>query len=204
MKKILATSTRRISDIGAHLQAVHKLAPSGQYERSLSERSLVAEACFLKLFITLEEFLEESFAHYLIGRMSTVRWRPSKYAKPQTKDQALKMLKGIQRFIDWSTSETVVTYADLYFVDGEPFRTPLISAKQNLQDMKTVRNSTAHLSTTTQASLEGLYSRWTGNPKPGVTAYEMLMASKAGQANTFYGECEGIVSAIIAQIANKN
>lgn len=204
MKKILDSSTRRISETGAHLQAVHRLAPDGQYERSVSERALVTEACFLKLFITLEEFLEESFAHYLVGKMSTARWRPSKYAKPQTKDHALNMLKGSQRFVDWSTSDTVVTFANLYFVDGEPFRAPLTSAKQNLQDMKTVRNSTAHLSATTQASLESLYVRWTGNPKPGVTAYEMLMASKAGHVNTFYGESEQIVSAIIAQVANKS
>lgn len=203
MKNLLARSQGRIAETRLHLQSVHGLAPDGQYGRSLSERALVTEACFLKLFIALEEFLEASFVHYLVGRMSTARWRPSKYAKPPTSDHAHKMLLGQQRFVDWSTPDTVVKYAELYFLDGEPFKTPLSGAATQLQDMKTVRNSTAHMSTTTQAKLEGLYVRWSGTPKYGISAYEMLMEPKAGGGGTFYFESEQYVTAIIANIANR-
>jgi hypothetical protein len=192
-----------MSETRSHLQGVHVLDPSGQYERSLSERALVSEACFLKLFITLEEFLELSFAHYLVGKMSTARWRPSKYAKPPTIEHAQKMLIGSQRYVDWSTPDTVVKFAKLYFVDGEPYKTPLAGAKSHLDSMKTVRNSTAHLSSTTRAALEALYSRWTGTPTNGIVAYDMLMAPEASRGNTFYDASEQYVSAIIGSIANR-
>lgn len=203
MKKLLAKSQERITEIRVHMQSAHTLDLNGQYERSLSERALVTEACFLNLFIVFEEFLEASFLHYLVGRMSTARWRPSRYAKPPTVEHANKMLVGQQRFVDWSTPATVIKYSELYFLEGEPFKTPLSGASAQLLDMKTVRNSTAHKSTTTQVKLETLYLRWSGMPKYGVTAYEMLIEPKSGGGTTFYFESERYVSAIIANIANR-
>lgn len=203
MRNLLAASVSRISETRLHMQSAHALDTGGQYERPLSERALISEACFLKLFVGLEEFLELSFAHYLVGNMSTARWRPRKFARPSNTDHALKMLIGTQRFVDWSTPDTVVKYAELYFENGEPFKSTLSGTIGHLQSMKTVRNSTAHLSTTTQTALEGLYARWTGNPISGVTAYDMLMAPKAGQGSTFYLESEQIVSAVISNIANQ-
>ncbi|MFX1818464.1 hypothetical protein PV768_01595 [Pseudarthrobacter sp. CC4] len=204
MKIIFANSLQRISETSSHLKAAHTLANNGQYERSISERTLISEACFLNLFITLEEFLEASFAHYLVGKMSTARWRPSRFAKPTSLEHAQRMLIGSQRFVDWSTPDTVLKFADLYFLGGEPFRTPLAGAKSHLQGMKTVRNSTAHLSSTTRAALDGLYSRWTGTPSSGITAYEMLMARGVQSQNTFYGTSEQVVQAIIASVANRS
>ena len=174
MKVILAKSMQRISENRTHLNSAHTLNSNGQYERSLSERTLISEACFLNLFITLEEFLESSFAHYLVGRMSTMRWRPSRFAKPTSLEHAQRMLVGSQRFVDWSTPDTVLKFADLYFLDGEPYRTPLAGAQSHLQGMKTVRNSTAHLSSSTRAALDGLYSRWTGTPSSGITGSSEL------------------------------
>ncbi len=203
MKNLLSTSVRRIDEIRTHMQSIHVIDGKGGYERSLSERSLVAEACFLKLFVALEEFLEVSFAHYLAGRMSTERWRPSKYAKPIDTEHALNMLRGVQPFVDWSNPEKVILYACLYFKEGEPYKTPLSGAISHLKSMKTVRNSSAHLSTTTQRSLEGLYSRWTGNPKLGVIAYDILMATGVNYGKTFYNESEQIVLSIILNIANR-
>lgn len=203
MKHLLASSTSRITETRSHLQSAHILDSYGQYERSLSERSLVSEACFLKLFLTLEEFLEESFVHYLLGKMSTARWCPSKLAKPPTAEHAQQMLIGTQRYVDWSTPDTVVKLANLYFVDGDPFKVPISGAISHLQSMKTTRNSTAHLSFTTRTALEALYSRWTGTPTSGITAYDMLMATEASHGATFYGYSEQVVSGIIINIANR-
>lgn len=204
MKNIVSSSMRRVSETRSHLQSAHALDVRGQYERGISERALISEACFLKIFITLEEFLEASFTHYLVGKMSTARWRPSKFAKPPSVEHAQKMLIGTQRYVDWSTPDTVIKFANLYFVDGEPFKTPLSGAKSHLDSMKTVRNSTAHLSFTTRTALEALYSRWTGVPTAGIAAYDMLMAREAAHGNTFYDASEQIVTAIIASIANRS
>lgn len=204
MKNILDSTTKQIFETRTLLQSVHKLGSDGQYERSLFERAAVSETCFLKLFIALEEFLEASFIHYLVGETSTEQWRPSKFAEPISVEHAQKMLIGTQRFVDWSTPNTIVKYAELYFSDGEPFKTPLSGSLSQLQSMKTVRNSTAHLSSTTRAALDGLYSRWTGKPSSNVSAYDILMAPSASQGDTFYAVSEQVVSAIVANIANRS
>lgn len=203
MKTLLARSDTRIAELNGHLHSAHSLNSDGHYERSLSERVLVTEACFLKLFIALEEFLEKSFFHYLTGRMSTARWRPSKYAKPLNVEHAQRMLAGRQSYIDWSTPDVVIGHAENYFLDGEPFKTPINSALQHWQRMKSVRNSTAHMSETTQVKLENVYMHWTGNVKQGVSVYEVLMSQKLGGGNTFYRESEQYVVTISHEIANR-
>lgn len=202
MKTLLAKSDTRITELSNHLNSAHSLTSGGHYKRPQPEREIVTEACFLKLFITFEEFLEKSFFHYLTGRMSTVRWRPSKYAKPPTVEHAQRMLAGRQSYVDWSTPDTVKNRAENYFLDGEPFKTPINSAHQHWKDMKTVRNSTAHMSQNTQVKLDNLFKHWTGNVKPGVSVYEVLMSQRLGGGNTFYRESEKCVSTTIHSIAN--
>lgn len=204
MKKILAASLKRIDDLRGLLQAVHEVDSNGVYIRSISERTLVSEACFLKLFITLEEFLESTFLHYLTGKMSTAKWRPSKYAKPPSAEHANNMLLGSQTYVDWSTPDRVRKFADLYFVGGEPYSTALTGVHGHLAMMKTVRNSTAHLSNTTRIKLNNLYSQWTGNPTNGVAAYDMLMAPGVSNGRTFYLESEQQVLNLISSIANRS
>lgn len=88
----------------------HETDTTGSYLRSLAERELVTNACFLQMFIALEEFFEAAFVHYAIGRMSTARWRPAKYMRPPTVDHAHLMLVGTQRYVDWSTPDTVRSF----------------------------------------------------------------------------------------------
>lgn len=204
MKKILSSSLKRLDDLRAHLQTAHTVDTNGDYVRSFSERELVSEACFLKLFITFEEFLEASFLHYLTGKMSTARWRPAKYAKPSSPEHAHPMVLGTQPYVDWSTPDKVLVFAKIYFLDGEPYTTAIAGAKGHLDRMKTVRNSTAHLSKTTRIKLNNLYSQWTGNPTVGATAYNMLMSSSASNGETFYHASEQQVLVIMLNIANRS
>ncbi|MEX8031900.1 hypothetical protein AB6V29_02590 [Microbacterium sp. 20-116] len=204
MKEILAAGLARLVEMRGMLVSAHSLDSSGAYERSLAERELISNACFLSVFIALEEFYEAAFAHYLVGRMSTARWKPSKYGRPPSTDHAQKMLIGTQRYVDWSTPSTVVRLADLYFVDGEPFRTPIASAQEHLNRMKTVRNATAHISVTTQAALDAVHAKWTGSAATGVTAYGTLMSTGLSGSHSFYGYTETVVQAIMLDIANRS
>jgi len=202
VKHIQAAASKKIADASKLVQAVHALDGAGQYSKSLYEREVVTSACFLNIFIALEEFFEQSFGHYAMGKMSTAKWRPSKYARPPSQTHAQAMFIGFQRFMDWSTPDRVVALAKLYFANGEPFVVPVNSALSHLQMMKTVRNATAHMSLTTQASLDAVYSRWSGMPLVGSTPYGMLMSVKPSTSQTFYGASEQTVTAIISQVSS--
>jgi hypothetical protein len=202
MKRILAAADQSITDARAMVNACHAVDSAGHYVRQDKERILITNACFLGLFISLEEFLEASFPHYLIGRMSTNRWRPGKYGRPRDATHAHEMLKGNQRFIDWSTPDTVIKLADLYFKQGEPFRIPIVSSLAHLNRMKKVRNATAHMSVTTQNALDSVYSQWTGTPQSNVSAYDTLMSIGATSSDTFYTYSEKTVQTIMQQIGN--
>jgi hypothetical protein len=201
VKKIQTAALNKIGSAGQLVKDIHALDASGNYEKPLYEREVVTNACFLNVFIALEEFFEASFGHYAMGRMSTASWRPSKFARPPSVAHAQEMFIGIQRFMDWSTPDHVVKLAKLYFAQGEPFVLPISSSKSQLDNMKTVRNATAHLSRTTQASLDAAYSRWTGAPVIGVNTYQMLMALSPSTSQTFYGASEQTVLAIVRQVS---
>lgn len=205
MRTILASGVQKLANARATLKAVHELDPlTGVYVKQRYERELVSNACFLSVFVALEEFFEASFLHYLTGRMSTARWRPTKHAKPSSVDHAHRMLVGTNRHVDWSTPDTVVKLADLYFSNGEPFKSPVQSVYSHLADMKTVRNSTAHVSLTTRTKLEAVYTRWTGVPSSSVSAYDMLLAPRAGGTDTFYAASESTVAVVMRDIAQKS
>ena len=202
MKTIQGAALQKLADARSLVNSVHQIDGAGHFIRSSMERELVTNAYFLNVFIALEEFFEASFAHYMTGKMSTVRWRPSNYARPPSADHAHRLLVGTQRFVDWSTPDTVKKLADLYFKDGEPYRTALGSVHGHLNRMKTVRNSTAHVSKSTQVALDAVYSAWTGTPTINATAYAALMSVESGGTDSFYGASERVVKSILSQVAS--
>lgn len=171
------------------------------YVRPEVEREIVLSACFVRVFVALEEYLEAAFGHYIMGGLSVAGWSPVVYAKPPTVDHAHGMFIGLQRFMDWSTPDQVRKLAKLYFANGDPFDAPLASSLQTILDMKTVRNAASHVSRTTTAPLDALYSRWTASPRRGVSAYEMILAQESKTSRSFLLHAELTVSAVARQIA---
>ena len=203
MQAMQAAAAAKTSGALQLISDVHVLDGSGQYLRPLAERELITDACFLRIFVALEEFLEATFAYYLTGGTSTAAWSPVTYAIPPTLEHAHRMFIGMRPFMDWSTPDNVRQLAHLYFENGEPFATPLASAAQYLKNMKTVRNATAHVSRTTQAALDAVHSQWTGTPTVGTTVYKTLLSMGASTHETFLATSEKTVAAVIDQIARR-
>lgn len=180
----------------------HRLGVSGQYIVSADERELVTSACFVRMFVAFEEFLESSFGHYGTGGLSIRGASASCFVNPPDVDHLHRMYIGMMRFMDWSTPDRVKELAKLYFVDGEPFVTPLSSAHSDLLDMKTVRNGASHVSRTTTSALDSLYGRWTATPRSGVTAYEVLTSQGVQHRQTFMAHAETVLRGLASQIAN--
>ncbi|WP_181312955.1 hypothetical protein [Nocardioides campestrisoli] len=180
----------------------HSLDASGYYILPLGERELITQAAFVRMFVALEEFLEEAFGHYGMAGTSLNGNSFQCYSNAPTGDHFHNMLIGLNRFVDWSAPERVRKLAELYFPNGEPFATPLQSAHGELLDMKTVRNAASHVSRTTSAQVTALYLRWTGQPSVSATAYEMLTSPGGQNQQTFMSHAEKVLRATAQSIAN--
>ena len=131
----------------------------GNYIFSTDYQSFTVKSAFINIYVSWEYFLEQSFLGYLVGELTINGNQVQAYVQPQNTDHANKMLIGTQKYVDWSNPEIIVRLADLYFRNGDPFHTVINSIKTSLFDLKTIRNSCAHISTTTSAQLTSLASR---------------------------------------------
>jgi hypothetical protein len=65
----------------------------------------------------------------------------------------------------------------MYFHHGYPYEPHLSAIFADLSDLRTMRNASAHISSTTQTALESLALRLFSKPLPGIGLYEMLTMS---------------------------
>jgi len=168
------------------------------------DREQITIAAFLNLFVAWEEFIECCFASFMAGAATLSGRLPSKHASPPSADLAKKMLIGTQRYFDYANHEHVRKMAAIYFDSGYPFEAPISSIFGDLGDLRTMRNSSAHISSSTQIALESLAQRIFGLPQPDITLYKMLTAvdPRSDTGNTVYGDARDkllVTAGLIAQ-----
>lgn len=121
---------------------------NGDEEKNVKE--FIIESAFLKMFIFWEEFIENSIVIYISNdHLET-------YVSPVDNDHASSILIGTQKYVDWANYEVVKKLANLYLKDGEPYKTTINSISTVLSELKIIRNSTAHKSSSTSRSLKSL------------------------------------------------
>jgi hypothetical protein len=126
---------------------------------------LFAELSFLRMYVSWEAFLEESFSRFLCGARGTSGAVPVSFTKPNSIEHAKRILVGLDRggrYADWSRRETVVARASLLFRHGAPFSLPLTAAARDLDDMRLIRDCIAHRSRTSKDSVAKIIQRRTG------------------------------------------
>lgn len=117
----------------------------------------VAELCLVRLELSWEAFLEETFARFLCGAPSLSGVSPIRFATPRNLEHARDLMIGLERvrrYSDWTDPQTVIDRADLLFKDGAPFVSPIRAAFRDLNDMKTMRNCIAHRSDFARAQFQ--------------------------------------------------
>lgn len=138
------------------------------------DREQITVSAFLNFFIAWEEFIETTFAHFLLGAPTISGVAPVRYATPPDIEAAKKMVIGLNKYFDYSNQENIKKAIGIYFEDGYPFKEHIDSVSSDLSDMRTMRNASAHISSTTQKALEGLAQRVLGGPQPDITLYTLL------------------------------
>ena len=184
--------------------SAHRIDVAGVSLFSASEQEQITVAAFLNLFIAWEEFLENTFAHFLLGVPTISGIAPVRYAAPPDLNAAKSMLIGLNKYFDYSNHELVKKAATIYFRDGYPFKQHIDSISSDISDMRTMRNASAHISSTTQAALEALAQRILGSPQPGITLYKLLTSSdpRLATAGTVYSGARDKLLAAATLIAN--
>jgi hypothetical protein len=144
---------------------------------SASELEFLRNAVFFRTFIAWEMLLESMMVKYLLNREGINGNRAKKYSRPKDTAHANRMLIGTQKYVDWANQEIVLRLAKIYFVNGDPFNTALSGIHTDLTDLKTIRNSIAHISTTTSQALDALASRLLGHVMVGAKPQQILLAT---------------------------
>lgn len=185
------------------IESAHKTDTDGDYVWSKDERTVVTEAAYLKLFKSWELFLEDSFQSYMIGTLSIAGNLVPTFVQPRNIEHAREMAIGTKFFVDWSSPDIVRKLSVIFFARDNPFEVILGSIFLDLNDMKTIRNAAAHLSSTTAAPLDGLSSRKLNRAITGTTVYDLILSINPElKGKTIIEGYTDILSSAAHQIAN--
>jgi len=166
-----------ITELNQHIIFAHQKYASGSYKVAVNLREFISESAFLRMFIAWETFLERSFVDYLINEESILSRRPAKWANPINSNHAHQIIIGNQKHMDWSNPETIRKISKIFFHQGYVFDSALSAVNADLMDMKAIRNSAAHTSSTTTTKLDGVATRILGMPSVNYSAYRLLFSN---------------------------
>jgi len=152
------------------------------------DQKQITVAAFLNMFISWESFLEKAFGNYMTGGATINGNYPVKYVAPPSMEAAFAMIIGTHRYFDYGNHENVKKLATMYFENGYPFEPNVSSIISELADLRTMRNASAHITSTTQSALEALALRIFGQPRPGIDLYQLLVSRypRAPLGNTVF------------------
>ncbi len=200
----VAALTAKAALCDSLIASAHRLDPAGAGVFPPAERELITVAGFLNLFVAWEEFLETVMSQFMVATPTLSGTVPVRYATPPDVESAKRMLIGTKSYFDYSNHDMVRKMAALYFQNGYPFEPHLSAIFTDLADMRTMRNASAHISSTTQIALESLAQRIFGVPCPGITLYAMLTAvdPRSAAGITVFAEARDKLLATAQLIAN--
>ena len=161
----------------SHVNYAHQRYANGQFKIARNLREFICESAFLRIFIGWETFVENCFIDYLLGETSILNNRPAKWANPLNREHANQIIIGNQKFMDWSNPEAIRKISQVFFHQGYVFNTALGAITNDVMDLKTIRNSAAHSSSTTSSKLDGLSSRILNVNCVNYTAYQLLFST---------------------------
>jgi hypothetical protein len=156
---------------------------------------------FVRVFETLELFVEKSFIYFLCGGTGINGTAVTRYATPINEEHAYNLLKGTTRFPDFTTRDTIVLLAKNFFDNGGSFIC-LNAVSQDFEDMKKIRNAISHMSQESQNKFENLVRQKLGHLPSGMTTARFLNLNiPGGNGGTYFSYYRDQVLAIIDLIA---
>ena len=117
---------------------------SGSSLSNMRHKEMVLEVCFLQAVIAWEDFLENTFILYLLGKKSPGRFKPIRYVTPKNWEHARDLtVPDAMEYADWLRLDKLQDRASKFFKDGQPFSR--LSTRLNfLGEVIKIRNAVAH------------------------------------------------------------
>jgi hypothetical protein len=152
----------------------HKADHTGSPMLPAIDQQQITVAAFLNIFIAWESFLESSLTELMTGAKTISGNNPVKYVSPTNLSAARELIIGVMRYFDYGNHQYFKKVVSIYFHNGYPYEPHLSAIFSELYDLRTMRNASAHISSSTQTALESLATRIFGRPRPGITLYQLL------------------------------
>lgn len=135
-----------LRDFEREINSLIDLDRSNQKREKISNRQLkfLTEGVFLAGFRAFENYVEEIFILYTLGKASISGRTVRSYLRPKNFNHSRDLLKSTMQFLDWSSADVVIDRSERCLQDGSPIYTGLSIRRRELLDMKTIRNQIAH------------------------------------------------------------
>lgn len=202
MKAILTTYRDTVNKATQYMQAAYTKREDGSYMYSPEHQRFIVDASILKFFIAWETFLESAFSAFLLKKQTLKGTYVNTFVTASDFEHAKKLLVGTNTYFDWANPDKVIELSKLYLGEVNPIHNAVASIKFDLFDLKTIRNAAAHLSSTTQKSLESMVQRKTGRMAKGSTPTDFIIGNCNGTVYWYY--YKDLLDATAENIANGN
>jgi hypothetical protein len=129
---------------------------------------------------------------------------PIRYVAPASIETARLLVIGVQRYFDYGNHENVRRLINMYFQNGYPYEPHLSAISSELADLRTMRNASAHITSTTQTALESLALRVFSQPCPNIDLYRLLTKTdpRSATAETIFLTYKNILVVTAELIVN--
>ena len=173
---VLADFKTAVAQCESLIANAHKEDANGVAFFPEIDQRQITIAAFLNIFIAWETFIKSSLISLMIGEQTLSGVLPVKHVSPPNEDIARQIIIGSMRFFDYGDHMRVKAITNIYFDGGYPYEPHVTAILTDLSDIRTMRNSCAHITSTTQRSLEALAMRIFSHPMPNIDLYRMLTA----------------------------
>ena len=143
-------------------------------------RNVVTESLAVKIFAQWENFLQQIFIEYMLGRKSENGSLAKRYVFPNDAEHAYNMIKNVNSFPEWADVEKVLINANNFFEDYGPFKI-LKTTKSEINALRKIRNAIAHTSMKSVEDFEKIVRGNVGYLPDGITPAIYLIEYKSGK-----------------------
>lgn len=197
-----------LNDFSKELSYLRKIDTNNQQSLSSSanrsQLMLTTEGLFFRAFRAYENFIEDVFILFVMEKPTISGNVVKSYLRPDNFKHARDFLLSEKRFLDWTEPSKVIERAETFLQGGGTVKNVLVSATQDLRDMKVVRNHIAHNSNESDHQFRKLIQRVRGTyPMKRVTPADHLL-SQVKRSSTHYLEYYfDVLSDVCEAIAEK-
>jgi hypothetical protein len=156
---------------------------------------------FLMVFTAFEEFLEKTFIAYMLNEPGINGVVAARYVTPRDEGHAMSILKGINRYPDFTNTDTIRAFAENYFANQGPFIV-LSSMTRIFEEMKKVRNAITHISDDSYKKFKDMITTILGNWPNNFNTSSFLNTIETNSQLSYFNYYRDQILVVINQIAN--